>query len=305
MLDSKIKKRVKRFDRIFLPRRPVIFSSYFALVIAMLSIQFGASVAKGLFVDLGPAGTTALRVFFAALILLAIANPMKNRLIFKSILLDKSQLALVAAYGLSLGLMNIFFYFAIQKIPLGLAVTLEFTGPLAVSVFYSRKWRDLLWVILAAAGIALLFYHSGEVKIDYFGMLLALVAAFFWALYIIFGKKAIRSGHASLIVSSLGMSFAALIALPVGLFLNPAQVVNPQYWLAGLGVAILSSALPYSLELKAMQKIPEKTFGILMSFEPVVATLVGFIFLHETLDAIQITAMALVIAACAGSSYES
>ncbi|MES2801678.1 MAG: EamA family transporter [Bdellovibrionota bacterium] len=271
----------------------------------MLSIQFGASVAKGLFVDLGSAGTTALRVFFAALILVAIANPIKNKAVFKKILADKSQLALVAAYGVSLGLMNLFFYFSIQKIPLGLAVTLEFTGPLAVSVLYSRRWRDLLWVLLAAAGIGLLFYHSGESKIDYFGMFLALVAAFFWGLYIIFGKKAIRSGHGSLIVSSLGMSFAALIALPVGLFMNTAQVINPQYWLAGIGVAILSSALPYSLELKAMQKIPEKTFGILMSFEPVVATMIGFVFLHEILDLFQITAMALVITACVGSSYES
>lgn len=271
----------------------------------MLSIQFGASVAKGLFTDLGPAGTTALRVFFAALLLLAIANPIKNKSIFKNIIADRAQLGLIAIYGLSLGLMNIFFYFSIQKIPLGLAVTLEFTGPLAVSVLYSRKWRDILWVILAAAGIGILFYHSGEAKIDYFGMFLALVAAFFWGLYIIFGKKAVRSGHASLIVSSLGMCFAAVLALPLGLYLNTTQVINPNYWLAGLGVAVLSSALPYSLELKAMQKIPEKTFGILMSFEPVVATLVGFIFLHETLDLIQFTAMALVIAACVGSSYES
>lgn len=286
-------------------RSYTIFTSYFALIVAMLSIQFGASVAKGLFADLGPAGTTALRVFFAAIILVAIANPIKNISVFKKILSDKSQLLMVAAYGLSLGLMNIFFYYAIQKIPLGLAVTLEFTGPLAVSVLYSRKWRDLVWVVLAAAGIGLLFHHSGEVKIDYIGMILALVAAFFWALYIIFGKKAIRSGHSSLIVSSIGMVFAALIALPAGLLVNTAQVINPNYWFAGLGVAILSSALPYSLELKAMQKIPERTFGILMSFEPVVATLVGFVFLHETLDIIQITAMSLVIAACAGSSYES
>lgn len=271
----------------------------------MLSIQFGASIAKGLFIDLGPAGTTALRVFFSALILLAIANPLRHKLVFKKILADKTQLGLIAAYGLSLGLMNLFFYFSLQRIPLGLAVTLEFAGPLAVSIMYSRKWRDLIWVVLAAGGLGILFYHSGENKIDFTGMFLALVAAFFWALYIIFGKKAIRAGHASLIVSSIGMSFAAAVALPVGLFLNTAEVINPNYWLAGLGVAVLSSALPYSLELKAMTKIPEKTFGILMSFEPVVATMIGFVFLHETLDLTQITAMSLVIAACVGSSYES
>ncbi|AZZ37509.1 EamA family transporter [Bdellovibrio sp. qaytius] len=282
-----------------------VYSSYFFLVIAMLSIQFGASIAKGLFVDLGPAGTTALRVFFSALILLAIANPLKNKSIFKKIISDKSQLALIAGYGLSLGLMNLFFYFSLQRIPLGLAVTIEFAGPLAVSILYSHKWRDVIWVILAASGLGILFYHSGENKIDYMGMFLALVAAFFWALYIIFGKKAIRGGHASLIVSSLGMCFAAAVALPAGLLLNTQQVINPNYWLAGLGVAILSSAIPYSLELKAMNKIPEKTFGILMSFEPIVATMIGLIFLHESLDIVQITAMSFVIAACVGSSYES
>lgn len=282
-----------------------IIVSYLLLVIAMVSIQSGASIAKGLFSEMGPAGVTALRVFFSALILVVIANPIKNKKIFKHILSDRKQLGLIAAYGLSLGLMNIFFYFSLERIPLGLAVTLEFAGPLAVSIMYSRRWLDVLWVFLAALGIGILFYHSGEMKIDLWGMFLALVAAFFWALYIIFGKKATRNDHGSLIVASLGMSFAAAIALPAGLFLNPAQVVNSDYWLLGLGVAILSSAIPYSLELKAMKTIPEKTFGILMSFEPVVATVVGFLFLKESLDLVQMGAMSLVVIACAGSSYES
>lgn len=290
---------------IFNLRSSHIIVSYLFLVIAMVSIQSGASIAKGLFVEMGPAGVTALRVFFSALILLAIANPIKNKITFKHILSDRKQLGLVAAYGLSLGLMNLFFYFSLQRIPLGLAVTLEFAGPLAVSILFSRKLLDIVWVILAALGIGILFYHSGEMKVDLLGMLLALVAAFFWALYIIFGKQATRNDHASLIVSSLGMSFAAMIALPAGLFINTVQVINPNYWLAGLGVAILSSAIPYSLELKAMKSIPEKTFGILMSFEPVVATAIGFIFLKESLDLVQIGAMSLVIIACAGSSYES
>jgi inner membrane transporter RhtA len=271
----------------------------------MVSIQFGASIAKGLFVDLGPAGVTALRVFFSALILVAIANPIKNKQSFKTLMTDRKQLGLIAVYGLSLGLMNLFFYFSLQRIPLGLAVTLEFAGPLAVSIIYSRRLLDVLWVVLAGSGIAILFYHSGEMKIDLIGMLLALVAAFFWALYIIFGKKATRSDHGSLTISSLGMCFAAMVALPSGLFFNTAEVINPNYWLAGLGVAILSSAIPYSLELKAMKSIPEKTFGILMSFEPIVATAVGFMFLKESLDIAQIGAMSLVIIACMGSSYES
>lgn len=271
----------------------------------MISIQSGASIAKGLFVEMGPAGVTALRVFFSAIILVIIANPIRHKKTFKHILSDRKQLGLIAAYGLSLGFMNLFFYFSLQRIPLGLAVTLEFAGPLAVSILYSRKWIDIVWVILAALGIGILFFHSGEMKIDLVGMLLALVAALFWGLYIVFGKKATRNDHGSLIVASLGMCFAAMVALPSGLFINTLQVIDPNYWLAGLGVAILSSAIPYSLELKAMKSIPEKTFGILMSFEPVVATTVGFIFLKESLDLVQIGAMSLVIIACAGSSYES
>lgn len=269
----------------------------------MVSIQFGASMAKGLFVELGPAGVTALRVFFSALILVAIANPIKNKKVFKILFNDRRQLRLIAVYGLSLGLMNLFFYFSLQRISLGLAVTLEFAGPLAVSIIYSRRLIDILWVILAATGLGILFYHSGEMKMDLLGMVLALVAAFFWALYIIFGKKATRNDHASIIISSLGMCFAALVAVPSGLILNTSEVINTNYWLAGLGVAILSSAIPYSLELKAMKSIPEKTFGILMSFEPLVATVVGFIFLKESLDLVQIGAMTLVIMACVGASY--
>lgn len=271
----------------------------------MVSIQSGASIAKGLFADLGPAGATALRVTFSAIILLIIANPIKNKNIFKKIISNKKEFGFIAGYGLSLGLMNLFFYFSLQRIPLGLAVTLEFAGPLIVSVIYSRRLLDILWVILAASGIGILFYHSGEMKIDIMGMILALVAALFWGLYIIFGKKATQSQHGSLIITSIGMLFAALVALPSGLAINPLQVINPNYWLVGLGVAILSSAVPYTLEMIAMKKIPEKTFGILMSFEPVVATTIGFIFLRESLDLIQLSAISLVIIACVGSSYES
>lgn len=270
----------------------------------MVSIQFGASVAKGLFNDLGPAGTTALRVFFSALILLLVANPWRQRQAFKSILTQGRTLAVVAVYGLSLGLMNLCFYFALERIPLGLAVTLEFIGPLTVSVFYSRKLRDVIWVLLAATGIVLLFYSGQQMRLDLMGMTLALIAGVFWGLYIVFGKKITRHNHASLVVVSLGMSFAAIVTLPVGLFLNGESIMRPNYWWAGLGVAILSSAIPYSLELKAMKSIAEKTFGILMSFEPVVALAIGFIFLHESLAVQQVAAIVLVIAACIGSAYD-
>jgi inner membrane transporter RhtA len=210
---------------------------------------------------------------------------------------------LIGFYGVSLGLMNLFFYLSLERIPLGLAVTLEFIGPLSVSILFSRKFKDVLWVFFAACGIGLLFYQ-GEIKTDLLGMIFALIAGVFWGLYIVFGKKISHNEHQSLILSAFGMLFAAVIVLPVGLFMNASAIVNPQNWLAGLGVAVLSSAIPYALELRAMKFIPEKTFGILMSFEPVIATVVGLVFLKESLALNQVIAICLVIAACFGSAYE-
>lgn len=280
-------------------------SSYIYLVIAMLTIQFGASVAKGLFIDLGPAGTTALRVFFSALILTGINRPYKNRQIYKEMILDKKYFSYVLLFGSSLGLMNLFFYYSLQRIPLGLAVTLEFIGPLAVSFFYARNIRDYSWALFAGLGICLLFYKSYDLQIDIIGMIFALIAGFFWALYIVFGKKITFKNINSRFVISLSMICASLVTLPVGLWLNFEKVVNPNYWISGIFVALLSSAIPYSLELKAMKNIPEKTFGILMSFEPVIAILIGLIFLKEYLDPFQIIAIFLVIIACVGSTIQN
>ncbi|MFN3455300.1 MAG: EamA family transporter [Pseudobdellovibrio sp.] len=272
----------------------------------MISIQFGASIAKQLFPVLGAAGTTALRVCFSALILLLIANPIKNKNIFKKIILDFSHSKNLFLYGLSLGLMNVFFYFALEKIPLGLAVSLEFIGPLEVAIFYSRKVRDFLWVGLAAVGLSVLFFNQENVSgphVNFLGILYALIAGFFWGCYIIFGKLVVTKNYPTMLNSSVGMCWAGLVALTAGLIFNFSQIILPQYWVSGVLIAVLSSAVPYTLEMKAMEKIPEKTFGVLMSFEPVIATTTGLIFLKEKLESNQIAAMIFIIIACFGSSF--
>ena len=264
------------------------------LVLAMISIQTGASFAKNLFPLAGAAGTTALRLFFATVILWGIWRPWRTKL-------QKTDLKHLLIYGTALGLMNLTFYFALQRIPLGLAVTLEFIGPLALSIFLSRKKIDFFWAFLAGAGI---FMVMPETKLsqglDPIGVTYALLAGVFWALYIFFGQKASKNIHEG-IATSVGMAFAALVAIPFGLVIDGTKLLNPSLLPMGLVVAVLSSALPYSLEMYSLKKMPTKTFGILMSLEPAVASIVGVIFLHETLNLIQCTAILCVITASLGS----
>ncbi len=277
----------------------LILRAFFMIVIAMFSIQYGASVAKGLFPLAGPTGTTALRVFFSAVILFFVARPYRFKIPW-------DRLPVIAVYGISLGAMNLLFYLSLVRIPLGVAVALEFTGPLAVALFSSKKLSDLVWAFFAAVGIYLILpkvivisFEQGS--LDLFGVLLALGAGVFWALYIVFGKMASREGDIPS-TSSWGMGFAALVAVPVGLYYQSEAVFSPTLWPMGILVAILSSALPYSLELKAMQVIPAKTFGILMSMEPVIATLMGFLFLRERLSVTQTSAIFCIVIASAGST---
>nr|BFD65513.1 threonine/homoserine exporter RhtA [Bdellovibrio sp. HAGR004] len=273
-----------------------LYKSIGLILIAMLSIQFGASVAKGLFPVAGPAGTTALRVFISALILVLVMRPWKESY-------SGQRLKSLAAYGISLGFMNLLFYFALERIPLGIAVALEFTGPLAVALFSSKRALDLCWAVLAGVGIYLVLPTS-EVSqaLDLTGVVLALGAGAFWGLYIIFGKRVGNAEGSSSANAAVGMCFAALVTFPVGLFTNFEQVTNPSLWPMGIAIAILSSALPYSLEMKAMRDMPAKTFGILMSLEPVVATVIGIIFLRETLAPVQWAAILCIVIASAGST---
>lgn len=272
-----------------------MFTSISLLILAMVSIQTGASFAKGLFPLAGAAGTTALRLFFATAILWAVWRPW--RISYK-----KSDLKNLFIYGASLGLMNLTFYFALERIPLGLAVTLEFVGPLTLSTLSSRRKIDFLWVILAAVGIYLVMpqTQSGAAT-DTLGIIFALVAGMFWAFYIHFGHKAGKEMHGGT-ATAVGMAFAALMALPFGLIIDGGKLLNPALLPMGILVAVLSSALPYSLEMISLKKMPPKTFGILMSLEPAIASLVGLIVLGESLSTIQWLAILCVIVASLGSS---
>lgn len=262
----------------------------------MVSIQTGASFAKSLFPLAGPAGATALRLFFATIILWGVWRPWRLRY-------NSKDLKNLAIYGTSLGLMNLTFYFALQRISLGLTVTLEFIGPLALTIFSSRRKVDYFWAILAGLGIYLIMpgKELNVSAVDPIGMMWALVAGMFWAFYIYYGQRAGKDLHGGM-ATTIGMSFAALIALPFGLFIDGANLFNPDLLPMGIAVAILSSALPYSLEMYALKKMPTKTFGVLMSLEPAVASLVGLIFLQEQLSLIQWLAMGCVIAASLGST---
>ena len=257
----------------------------------MASIQFGASQAKQLFPTLGVAGTSTLRLLFASLMMSVVFRPWRTKL-NKSILF----------YGASLGLMNFSFYFALQRIPLGIAVALEFTGPLAIAVFSSKKKVDYLWAILAAVGITLLLPKiDTHGSLDPVGILLALLAGLFWALYIIFGKKA-GEHHNGGVIASLGMLTAAALVLPLGISIDGASVFQWSAWPVAIGVALFGSALPYSLEMIAMKKMPAQTFGVLMSLEPALAALMGYVFLAESLTLTQWLAIGCVMGSSLGSS---
>jgi inner membrane transporter RhtA len=268
-----------------------------AVVLAMLSVQGGAALAKGLFPALGPAGTVGLRIGLSALILLAAFRPRLNRL-------NAAQWRAIIPYGVVLGVMNMLFYFSLSRIPLGLAVTVEFSGPLAVAVFGSRKAIDLLWVVLAAAGIALITPWSGSHGVDPVGVLFAGAAGACWAAYILLGGWVSRILPGGAAVAT-GMTVAAITAVPVAAVMGRFTHLTAGRFAAGIGVALLSSAIPYTLEMIALKAIPARTFGILMSLEPALAAFAGLIFLHEVLTPPQWLAVTLVIAASTGSTLTS
>ena len=267
------------------------------MLVAILSVQGGAALAKGLFPLLGPTGTVGLRIGISALILLAAFRPRLHRL-------SAVEWRTVIAFGLVLGVMNLVFYSALARIPLGLAVTVEFVGPLGVAVFGSRKLVDVTWVVLAAAGIALITPWSANSGVDPVGVAMALAAGACWAAYIVLGGRLSRllPGGAAV---SIGMLVGALAVVPYAAASGGFAHLTPAGFAAGVGVALLSSAIPYTLEIGALKVLPARTFGILMSLEPAVAALVGLIFLAEVLSPTQWLAVALVIAASAGSTLTS
>jgi inner membrane transporter RhtA len=257
------------------------------------SIQFGAALAATLFDDLGAAGVSLLRLGFAAIILVALARPrVRGR--------DPRALRLVLLFGLTLGGMNLFFYEALDRIPLGVAVTIEFAGPLGVAIATSRKRLDLVWAGLAAVGILLLSNPFGA-GIDTTGLILILLAAGCWAAYILIAQAATEDFHGSEGLA-LAMVIGALVPLVPGIAEAGSTLLRPEWLALGAGVALASSVIPYSLETEALRRLPANVFGVLMSIEPAIAALAGFLVLGQSLSARDLVAIAFVVAASAGAS---
>jgi inner membrane transporter RhtA len=265
---------------------------------AALSVQFGAALGATLFDTLGPGGASLLRQAFAAAILLALWRPRVRSYSW-------SALRLVGAFGVALGLMNLFFYEALDRIPLGVCVTIEFIGPVAVAVLFSRRALDLVWVGLAVGGIVLLADPFGAGAVDPVGLAFILAAAACWAVYIVLAQRASRVFH-----GSTGLALAAgvawLMPLVPGLTETSAgELLAPAALATGLAVALLSSVIPYSLETESLRRLPANVFGVLMSLEPAVAALAGFIVLGQHLSARDLVAIALVICASIGVTRTS
>ncbi len=256
------------------------------------SLQVGAAFAITLFDELGPGGAAFLRLAFATVVLWAIWRP--------RIPSHLADLRVAGAFGVALGLMNWSIYESIDRIPLGVAVTIEFAGPLLVAVIGSRRPLDGAWIVLAVAGILLLADPGGG-SIDGLGVLFALTAAGCWMAYIYLSKRtgAVFPGGSGL---AIAMAVGALIVLPAGLVQGGTALTHPDLLGAALVVALASSVLPYSLELEALRRLPESVFGVLMSLEPAVAALAGFAVLGQDLGARELAAIGMVVVASAGAT---
>jgi inner membrane transporter RhtA len=269
---------------------------------AMVSVQCGAALVKELFPVVGVAGATALRLTLASLMLVIVWRPWRLRPTAREMLS-------ILIYGSAMGVMNLLFYSSLRRIPLGIAVALEFTGPLAVAIATSRRGLDFLWIALAAAGIvALLPLGIAPLGIQAralppAGIAFALGAGVCWALYIVFGQKA-GAAHGGA-TAALGTLVGAAIIAPIGVAQAGAALLSPAILPAACGVALLSSALPYSLEMYALTRLPTRTFGVLMSAEPALGALSGLYFLGEQLTAIQWAAIASIMIASGGSAAAS
>jgi inner membrane transporter RhtA len=268
-----------------------------AVLAAQVSINIGAALGKGLFAQVGPEGVAALRTGIAALVLLAVAKPWTTTV-------KRSQVVWLGLYGLALGGMNLLIYWAIERISLGIAVTIEICGPFAVVLLGSRSARDLLWLALAASGILLLVpWQAGGAYLDPTGVFCAMGAALCWALYIFFGKRASRVRGSKAV--ALGMTAACLVTIPFGVSAAGSRLLSVEALSLGLVVAMLSSALPYFLEMKALERLSSRAFGLATSCAPAIAALVGFVTLGEHLAAIQWTAVVLMVSASAGVSISA
>jgi inner membrane transporter RhtA len=260
---------------------------------SIVSVQCGAALATTLFDPVGPLGAVFLRSAFGALALLALAR--------------RSLPALhgrrpwdVVLFGVALAGVNLSFYAALDRLPLGVAVTLEFVGPLGVAVLGSRRRRDLVWALLAAAGILLLSDGTGGGGIDPLGAALALTAGAFWAAYILQSAR-VGSSYPGLGGLAVAATISAVLVAPFGIAQGGGELLTPSHLAVGLAVGLLSSAIPFALELEALRRLPNAVFGVLMSLEPAVAAAVGFVALSQGLAPLEVVAIGLVVAACAGA----
>jgi len=264
-------------------------------LLAILSVPVGAALAKGLFPALGPGGVVFLRIGIAALVLLAVQRPRLRGHV-------RADYGAVILFGLVIAVMNTAFYAALARLPLGIAVTLEFVGPLGVALAGSRRQRDLLWGGLAAVGIVLLApLPTGQAALDPRGVALALLAGGGWAGYILLNVRVGRAfpGNAGL---ALAMAVAAFAVLPLGVGTGGAIRGQPHLLLAGVGVALLSTAIPFSLEHAALKRLPARVFGVLMSVEPAVGALIGVVMLGEAIGVRGLLAIVCVTIATGGSA---
>ena len=266
------------------------------VLISIASTQLGSAFAKTIIQELGSITTVLLRVGLGAIALLLIQRPRLKGY-------TRNDYLILILFGLGMAAMNLSFYAAIDRIPLGIAVTVEFIGPLGVACLNSRRVLDLLWIFLAGVGIFLLAPIKGS-SLDPVGIGLALLAGFFWGTYILLsarlGKifadiKGIALMAAALVIGTLGL-------LPLGILSGDLTRLEPKFLIAGSGIAILSSAIPYTFELEALKKLPVRVFGVLMSLEPAIATVLGFIILQERLELQAIVAVILVTLASIGAS---
>ena len=264
------------------------------ILVAAFSVQGGAAIAKGIFPLIGVAGTAAIRIALSAIILLVVFRPAVHQF-------TAAQWRAVVPYGITIGVMNLFFYEALVRIPLGLAVALEFVGPLAVAIAGSRRAIDLVWVGLAMTGIALIAQFRANDAVDPVGVAYALLTGACWAAYIVLGSRVSQRLDAGVAVAT-GMAIAALVVTPFALVDGGIEKVTPGLLVPCVALAVLSSALPFTLEMKALRLLPGRTFSVLMSLEPAIAALCGLVLLGEHLTQAQWIAVALVVIASAGAT---
>jgi inner membrane transporter RhtA len=258
------------------------------------SVQFGAAFADTLFDEAGPGGVVLLRLLLSAAILLTLARPsVRGR--------SRADLRAAVAFGVVLAGMNWSFYEALHRLPLGVAVTIEFTGPLAVAVAGSRRLLDGVWVLLAAGGVVLLAVRGGHHGVHAMGVFLGLVAASCWALYILLSQR-VGAAFAQLDGLAIALGVGALLVIPAGIVEGGGSLLRPHIVAGGLGVALLSSLIPYSLEITALRRLTAYRFGLMMSLEPAVAALAGVIVLGQPLTTVLAIALVMVVVASVGNT---